>query len=358
VASKNQRSEAETVLVMQGGGSLGAYECGVYKALENHEIKFDILAGTSIGAINATIIAGCKNDKPAESLEAFWLSLAETVTSCLPDDIRQYWSWMYSAMWGNQKIVKPIWLMPNLVTMLCNYPYLYDNAPLRKTLKNFVDFRKLKNPSRPRLIVTSTNVQKGTSTIFDSKFDNINEDHVLASSGFPFYGISWTKINDKYLWDGSLLSNTPLREVIDASPKRDKKVYIVNLFPRIQEELPKNMLEAWHRARDIMHTDKTVHNVRMSKIITRYISLIKSMYDILTSTNLDQKNSIKFKEIELEYHKLASERGAIIQQITRIERKEDTHFLFEDADFSLGTIKKLIHDGENDANAALKNISK
>jgi NTE family protein len=83
------------------------------------------------------------------------------------------------------------------------------------------------------------------------------------------YGISILRLTlDKKEWDGSLLSNTPLREVIDASPKNHKRVYIVNLFPKIQKELPTNMFDIWHRARDIIHTDKTDHNIHMSKIIS------------------------------------------------------------------------------------------
>ena len=69
---------------------------------------------------------------------------------------------------------------------------------------------------RPRLIVTSTNIQTSEPVVFDSKYTDINADHVIASAGFPFYGISWTRIDNRYLWDGALLSNTPLREVIDA----------------------------------------------------------------------------------------------------------------------------------------------
>ncbi|MGH9998928.1 MAG: patatin-like phospholipase family protein, partial [Nitrosopumilaceae archaeon] len=100
--AKNQKQDFETVLVLQGGGSLGAYECGVYKTLHKHKIKFDIVAGTSIGGINAAIIAGSKNNEPAKDLEDFWLTLAETVTaSFLDDKSRAFLSSMYSAMWGN-----------------------------------------------------------------------------------------------------------------------------------------------------------------------------------------------------------------------------------------------------------------
>src|SRR5574338_1157527 len=351
---------SETVLVLQGGGSLGAYECGVYKTLHKNKIKFDVIAGTSIGGINAAIIAGSKNDNPSKDLEDFWLTLAETVMpSFLDDKARAFSSSMYSAMWGNSKVFQPIWLTPNAFNFLNNYPYLYDITPLKNTLKEYVDFDKLKNPDRPRLIVTSTDIQSGKSSVFDSKYDNIGAEHILASAGYPFYGISWTKIDDRYLWYGTLLSNTPLTEVIDASPKCDKRVFMVNLFPRNQEEIPKNMIEAWHRASDIMHTDKTDHTIRMSRVISGYLELLKEMHDIIMENfdaeRLDEKSRERFKKLEHMYHKLAVERGTIIKEIIRIERKEDSQFLFEDADFSLDTIKQLIQNGEKDAENVLAN---
>ncbi len=354
----DKSSSFETVLVLQGGGSLGAYECGVYKTLAKHGIKFNVVAGTSIGGINAAIIVGSKNDEPAKTLEDFWLNLAETVTPpFLSENARAYASSMYAAMWGNPKAFLPVWFVPNSFNFFNMWPYLYDVTPLKKTLEEFVDFKNLKNPSRPRLIISSTDIQKGKPSIFDSKYDNINADHVIACAGYPFYGISWTKINGKYLWDGTLLSNTPLAEVIHASPTCSKKIYVVDLFPHIQEEIPKNMIETWHRARDIMFTDKTDQTLRVSKNITQYLELLKQMHDILIelfdSRKLDEVTKERFKKIEPRYHKLAVERGALIKEITRVERKERIHFLFEDADFSLATIKQLINDGEKDAEEAL-----
>lgn len=95
----------------------------------------------------------------------------------------------------------------------------------------------------PRLIMTSTDIQRSESVTFDSDNMEIDAGHVIACTGFPFYILPWTKKNSLFLWDGSLLSNTPLREVIDASPKNHKRVYIVNLFPKIQKELPTNMFD-------------------------------------------------------------------------------------------------------------------
>lgn len=352
---EKQNLQFETVLVLQGGGSLGAYECGVYKALHRHGIKFDIVAGTSIGAVNASIITGSRSDEPAKALEEFWLDLAEGVTSSgLPDKIRPYFASMYSAFFGNPKMFFPKWFTPSAdYFMPYFWQYMYDITPLKKTLEQYVDFQKIQSPERPRFIITSTDVQNAKPSVFDSKYDRIEADHVLASAGYPFYGISWTQKSGKYLWDGTLLSNTPLREVINASPKLDKNVYVVYLFPKNQPELPSNMLEVWHRARDIIHTDKTEHNIHMSKIITRYLKLIREMHEILSLSTLDEKDKSKLALLEQEYHKLASERGSIINQIVRIQRHEHVHFLLEDADFSIATIKESIEKGEKDAKEAL-----
>lgn len=355
----SQKLESETVLVMQGGGSLGAYECGVFKTLTKHGITFDIVAGTSIGAINAGIIAGSKNGHPEKDLEDFWLDVAETVTlSTMPDNLRAIMSSSYGALYGNPKVFSPVWLMAQSMNNSSGYfprvlPYLYDLTVLKNTLQKYINFTKLGNQNTPRLIVTCTDVKKSEAVIFDSMTTNFDAGHLVACAGYPFYGIGWTQKDGKYLWDGSLLSNTPLREVIDASPKRDKKVYIVNLFPRIQEQLPKNLADVWHRARDIMHTDKTAHNVRMSKVISKYLLLLKEMHDIISNVKLDGEMHQRFMKIEPEYHKLADARGAVIQEITRIERSEDTHFIFEDADFSIVTIKKLIKQGEEDTEKVL-----
>ncbi|MDE1872285.1 MAG: patatin-like phospholipase family protein [Thaumarchaeota archaeon] len=352
---EKQNLQFETILVLQGGGSLGAYECGVYKALHRHGIKFDIVAGTSIGAVNASIITGSKSDEPAKALEEFWLDLAEGVTSPgLPDNIRPYFASMYSAFFGNPKMFFPKWFIPSAdYFMPYFWQYMYDITPLKKTLDQYIDFQKIQSPKRPRLIITSTDIQNAKPSVFDSKYDHIEADHVLASAGYPFYGISWTQKSGKYLWDGTLLSNTPLREVINASPKLDKNVYVVDLFPKNQPELPNNMFEVWHRARDIIHTDKTEHNIHMSKTITRYLKLIREMHEILSSSTLDEKGKSKLALLEQEYHKLASERGSIINQIVRIQRHEHVHFLLEDADFSIATIKELIEKGEKDTKEAL-----
>ncbi|MGB7633859.1 MAG: patatin-like phospholipase family protein [Nitrososphaeraceae archaeon] len=377
-------AKQETVLVMQGGGSLGAYECGVYKTLERHGIEFDIVAGTSIGAVNAAIIAGNRDESSAKTLEQFWLSLAERITpSFFADNVRAIFSSMLVSLYGNKNAFEPVWSYPaslfNYYSIFSSYtripPHLYDVKPLEDTLTKFVDFDKINKQYRssissgsvsgnetkrvsPRLIMTCTDIQRSESVTFDSDHIELDAGHVIACTGFPFYGLAWTKKDGLYLWDGSLLSNTPLREVIDASPKNHKRVYIINLFPKIQNELPTNMFDIWHRARDIIHTDKTDHNIHMSKIVSRYLTVMRQMHDLLNNIHMDENMKDAFFQIEKEYHKLATDRGAIIEEITKIERKEDVRYIFEDADFSLTTIQKLIKQGENDAEKILQEKSK
>lgn len=115
----------ETVLVMQGGGSLGAYECGVYKTLKRHELEFDTVAGTSIGAINAAIIAGNNSESSAKILEQFWLSLAERITpSFLEDSIRAIFSSFIVSLYGNKNMVEPVWFYP---ASLLNYYSIFSS---------------------------------------------------------------------------------------------------------------------------------------------------------------------------------------------------------------------------------------
>ncbi len=142
--------KTETVLVLQGGGSLGAYECGVYKCLYKNGIKFDALAGSSIGAINASIICSAQNagkDVPS-LLEDFWLSLAEDIHQPNPflvslpfissDKMLAIWSSMYSSFFGNSKAFLPKWFMPDSPDYFLpfKWTYLYDVTPLKKLLNN------------------------------------------------------------------------------------------------------------------------------------------------------------------------------------------------------------------------------
>ena len=400
-------SKRETVLVMQGGGSLGAYECGACKALAKHNIKFDIIAGTSIGAINATIIAAgySKEDgikQAVKILEDFWIDLAEGNTLAppfLPYKVRSQLSATYSFLYGNKRAFTPLWIVPGGMPYYYFFssPYLYNTATLRKTISSHVDFRRFghslggqeipvmqennrdanpvssnsrininsSNNDVPRLILTATNVQTGEPVIFDSNNAHLTIDHVMASAGYAVYGLPWTTIKDSYLWDGAFVHNTPLKAVTKKS-NTPKHVYVSDVFPRKQEQLPGNMPETYHRIRDLLFTDRTIEESKeMSKRAKKDLALIEQMHELIvseiSSKNKDTKLKSKLSKIEEEYTNLVTNKqGLIIDNIVHIQRKErpGRHFIFEDADFSIETIRELILQGEEDAEEAMTQTNK
>ena len=164
------------------------------------------------------------------------------------------------------------------------WTYMYDLSPLVKTLEKYIDYDKLRPNGNPnaRLILTAVNTLTAEPLTFDSFKQQITSKHILATSVYPLYNFPWVEVEDGvYAWDGGLLSNTPLREVIDASPVNDKRVCIVENYPKRVNALPKNLPEVYHRARDIMFSDKTEYNVTMSKVITRYLQYIQEPISII-----------------------------------------------------------------------------
>jgi len=375
--------EIENVLIFQGGGSLGAFACGVFKALVKNDIKIDIVAGTSIGGANASIIASSKEDNPENALEQFWLELAEgdinsnsypfmnwslygltnSLTSVADytknihgSEIKSISSFYKSAFFGNKKVFIPRWnpqyalsdpeyFNPN------KWTYLYDHSPLIKTLEKYVDFNKLQPNGNPnsRLIITAVNVLTAEPLAFDSSKQQITPKHLLAATAYPKYYFQWVEVEEGvYAWDGSLLSNTPLREVIDASPIKNKRIFVVENYPKNIDNLPANLFEVEHRTRDILFSDKTMHNIKMSKAFTVYLKLINDLYNMLENNfNSQNKEEIKnFERIRKRYKRISDNHGAEIKKMYYITREEKDSNLYENAEFSVEVIKSSIKDGE------------
>jgi NTE family protein len=375
----------ENVLVLQGGGSLGAFGCGVFKALVNNNIKLDIVAGTSIGSLNAAIIAGSKGDHPEQNLEQFWLELADgnNTNICsginspnfpfieqLPPEFpltllraKSILSFYCSAFYGNEKVFEPRWSLANYFKdpqyfSPDKWTYLYDHSPLIKTLEKYIDYNKLQPNGKPnsRLVMTAVNVLTSEPLVFDSTRQQITSKHLLATTAYPSYYFPWIEVEKGvYAWDGSLLSNTPLREMIEASPIKNKKVFLVENYPKSVENLPSNLQEVQHRARDIMFSDKTLHNIHMSKTMTYQLKLINDLYKMLKDhfKSDDKEELKKFENIYARYKKVSEKRGAEIKGVYYITRDELFPSLYENADFSLKTIKGSIRDGEQKTNQVL-----
>jgi Predicted esterase of the alpha-beta hydrolase superfamily len=387
----------ENVLVLQGGGSLGAFGCGVFKALRKNKIKLDILAGTSIGGVNAALIAGSKEeDHPELALEQFWLEIAENsvdLNFLIPEwvaennptafplaasnlssqtnthqnlQLKSLLSFYSSAIYGNDKMFVPRWRPeysstdPQYFTPW-KWTYLYDHSPLLRTLEKYIDYSKIQPNAKfnsPRLIITAVNVLTAEPLTFDSSEMQITPRHLLATSGYPLYSFPWVEVEEGvYAWDGSLLSNTPLREVIDASPIIDKHIFLVENYPKTIDHLPQNLSEVFHRARDIIFSDKTLHNVKMAKVITQYLSYIEELYNIFQEhVDLAKLDKEIVNKIERKYKKIKEDHGSEIKSIHYITREEKHPHMYENADFSVNTIKESINDGELKTNEILKDI--
>lgn len=388
MANHKHEKGVENVLILQGGGSLGAFACGVFKAFAKKNMKFDIIAGTSIGGINGAIAAGSNNDRPEVDLENFWLDLAESSYNIIPDtftfdfDYQKYQTKLKrspaaslnAAFYGVQDFFVPRWLNFNISNLDSSqieqyyqppwkWTYIYDNSVLSKTLEKYIDFKKLSPRSQQnnthegnsntntRLIITAVDVLSAEPLIFDSYKRSIEMKHLLATIGYPQYGFPWVKVSDgKFAWDGSLLSNTPIREVMVSSPSKNKNIFVVENYPRKIEKLPTNMSEVMSRAKDIMFSDKTESLEKMSRLITRQVNLIEALYDIVLASDQIKIEKEKIDYINKEHYALVEKHGAKILKLKRITRViPESPYSLQNADFSVETIKELIRQGEKKA---------
>ena len=153
---------------------------------------------------------------------------------------------------------------------------------------------------------------------------------------------------DCMAWDGSLLSNTPVREVLSASPRNDKNLFIVENYTRKIHKLPSNMAEVESRAKDIIFSDKNMDNIKMSRLITRQIQLLEHLYEVFEKSDQSKIDPEQVKKIKTEYNNLVNNYGAEIKSVTRIIRSDvELPSILQNADFSPKTIKELISQGES-----------
>jgi NTE family protein len=405
-SSSSDKSEAiENVLILQGGGSLGAFGCGVFKALSQKEVKINIVAGTSIGGVNAAIIAGSKDgNRPEQFLEQFWLELADGFVDLENVDpflspylerimanfhyfspsgsqevkyeskrkVEEYTrtakrSFISSAMFGNDKMFKARWRPEYALTdpqyfEPAKWTYLYDHSPLTVTLQKYIDYDKLKpnGNSNSRLIMTAVNVLTAEPLTFDSYRQSIYPKHILATCGYPMYNFPWVEVEEGvYAWDGGLLSNTPLREVIDSSPVKDKRIFLVENYPKRINSLPDNLAEVYHRTRDIIFCDKTLSTVQISKAITSYLRYIDELYQTVEEyVDLTKIDKRQLEGIRRKYRKYKQDTGAEIKGVYYISREEPVHSIYENADFSPKAIKDSIREGELKTTKILEQMEK
>lgn len=228
----------KVALVLQGGGALGSYQAGVYEALASSDYKPDWVAGISIGAINAALIAGNSPEMRVEKLREFWRTITTSAIwpvrisdlvngAGLPFDLGKQISAMHALMFGQSNFFAPRkptdWWFGHTPTSY------YDTSSLKSTLERLVDFDRI-NSREIRFSVGAVNVRTGNFAYFDNAETEIRPEHVLASGALP-PGFPSVEIDGEHYWDGGLVSNTPLQYVIEYYPRRSHLIFQVDLFP-------------------------------------------------------------------------------------------------------------------------------
>jgi NTE family protein len=290
-------------LVLQAGGALGAYQAGAYEALAEAGIHPDWIAGISIGAINAAIIAGNPPRSRVERLREFWTRVT----------VDGPWSWLGAAGNGfaNSNTVRKLlnqmsagaalaagatgffaarpvtpWLQPAGTAGAVSF---YDTIYLKRTLERLVDFDRL-NAGATRLSVGAVNVRSGNFVYFDTATHTIRPEHVMASGALPpsFPAI---EIEGEHYWDGGLVSNTPLQWVVESQPRRDTLAFQIDLWSA-RGELPSNMSEVMTREKEIRYSSRTRAGTNQFKQVQKLRRAIDRLLEKLPE-NLSNSPEVK-----------------------------------------------------------------
>jgi NTE family protein len=273
---------ATKALVLQGGGALGSYQAGVYAGLLDHDADLDWVAGVSIGAINAALIAGNAPKDRVARLSQFWhllsSGLGQRMSSHWGDRATlNQWSAFSASLTGIPGFFRPVLNPALLLGGAAPLLAYYDTAPLRETLEKLVDFDRI-NHREMRLSVGAVNVRTGNSVYFDNTQQRIGVEHIMASGALP-PGFPPVTIEGEDYWDGGIVSNTPLQYVLDTHPRTRRLVVLqVDLFSA-RGAMPTTLSEVVERQKDITYSSRTRMN---TDSLAANVNLQQAVADLLT----------------------------------------------------------------------------
>ncbi|WP_439394597.1 DUF3734 domain-containing protein [Bradyrhizobium sp. PMVTL-01] len=290
-------------LLLQGGGALGAYQAGVYEALAEASIHPDWVAGISIGAINAAIIAGNAPESRVDRLRDFWTQVTSTapwhwsgnpfLDWARSDNTRNLINQMSAGLaatcgatgFFSARPVLP-WLHPGGASDATS---IYDTRALKATLERLVDFDRL-NAGLTRFSAGAVNVRTGNFVYFDNTTHTIRPEHIMASGALP-PGFPAVEIEGEHYWDGGLVSNTPLQWVIESDAPQDILAFQVDLWSA-RGQLPRNMAEVVTRHKEIQYSSRTRASTDQFKHVQR---LRRALTDLLgrLPDDLSQHETVK-----------------------------------------------------------------
>lgn len=348
-ASSEVRAGEVPVLVLQGGGALGAYQAGVYEELAVTGIEPAWVSGISIGAINAAIIVGNPPKRRVERLHDFWSSIsshliAEPILKGLGSrSLFNEFSATLAASFGLpgffQPFFPPAFLQPSGTPGALA---VYDTAPLRATLERLVDF-DLINSGKTRLSVGAVNVRSGNFVYFDSADRKIGPEHIMASGALP-PGFPPIEIEGEYYWDGGLVSNTPLQYVLDADGHEDLLIFQVDLFSA-RGEMPRTLAEAAEREKDIRYSSRTRLN---TDTIRRRHKMQMAIHNLLAKLPKSLEHDPDVEQLRAENDKAA------ISIVHLIYRRKHYESQSKDYEFSRTSVMEHWQSGRFDVRRTLR----
>ena len=270
----------QVVLVLQGGGALGAYQIGVYEAMHEAGVEPDWVIGTSIGAINAALIAGNEPAKRFDRLREFWSRVASDGAEF---DLLRFFTGLSNASSNFATMTKgiaafftphlPAWLGSHIPLGVESAAY-YTTAPLRETLSGLIDLEHI-NARHIRLTVGAVNVRSGEMRYFDSRDEIVHLDHVIASGALP-PAFPAVRIDDDPYWDGGIYSNTPIEAVLDDKPRQDSVIFAVQMWNPEGPD-PQTLWEVMGRQKDIQFASRARSHIARQKQIHHLRHIIREI---------------------------------------------------------------------------------
>ncbi len=350
----------ETVaLVLQGGGALGAYQAGVYQGLHDAGIEPTCLAGISIGALNIAIIAGNPPETRLARLAEFWETICQpNYGVALPpfieqsffdlnDTVRQSMSAWHaaSAMMNGQKgFFSP--RFPPASQIMPGNPKTasyYDTSELKSTLERLCDFDRI-NSGAHQVSVGAVNVRTGNFVYFENTKIRLRAEHFMASGALP-PAFAAVEIDGDYYWDGGLVSNTPLAQVLESHPLRDTLAFQVDLWSA-RGVVPSTMSEVSDRIKDIQYSSRT-------RLVTEQLRWTQYMRHMLQRMLEDIPPEARERN---SYYRLAQELacGKRYNVIHLIYRNKPYEQHYKDFQFGLATMREHWSSGLQDISETLR----
>ena len=347
-ASKLPEDVGQFVLVFQGGGALGAYQAGVYQALHEANLEPDWVIGTSIGAINASIIAGNEPSQRVERLRAFWSQVEHPAAL----NFVSAWNPLLASVLPNLATVtngiagffrpNPLAFVGQQVKLAPEAAGYYSTLPLKRTLEDLVDFSRI-GKDGPRLTVGAANVGTAQMRYFDSRSETLDARHVMASGALPpaFPAI---RIDGELYWDGGILSNTPVEAVFDDNPRRSSLILAVHIWNPDGPE-PGSIQQVLDRQKDLQYSSRAATHIKKQAQLHRLRHVISEM-----TARLPKEEREKAEVREMAAYGCLTKMHVVRLLAPRLEGEDHT----KDIDFSRSGIRARWEAGYLDAQQVLK----